>query len=87
MYARGCALAPLQQRLEARDDDEDDEDAQGEDDKREEDDVRRGAQLEGRMDEAQDQKDEDEDADKAGDLPPHVWEAKEEPLAEEGKGQ
>ena len=39
------------------------------------------------MDEAQDQKYEDEDADKAGDLPPHVWEAEEEALAEEGKGQ
>ena len=87
VYARGCALAPLQQRLEASDDDEDDEDAQGEDDKREEDDVRRGTQLEGRMDKAQDQKHEDEDADKAGDLPPHVREAKEESLAEEGKGQ
>ena len=56
VYARDCALAPLQKRLEAGDDDEDDKDTQGEDDKREEDDVRRGAQFEGRMDEAQDQK-------------------------------
>ena len=87
VHPGGRSLAPLQKPLEARDDDEDDEDAQGEDDKREEDDVRRGAQLEGRMDEAQDQKHEDEDADKAGDLPPHVREAEEEPLAEEGKGQ
>ena len=39
------------------------------------------------MDEAQDQKHEDEDADKAGDLPPHIREAEEEALAEEGKGQ
>ena len=87
MYACGRTLAALQKCLKASDDDEDDEDAQGEDDKREEDDVRRGAQLEGRMDEAQNQKYEDKDADKAGDLPPHVREAEEEALAEEGKGQ